>query len=158
MTSFNAGGVDGLVRDLRLVGNAPCTWRGCSPPWPDQPRTFLASLNAATGALTNRLQPAISGLHNGGIGKVIKIDVTPDGSRLLATGNFTTIDGLPRAPGRPVRSHDHARDPVSPWNTTFFNSTCSSSFDSFMRDLDISPDGSFAVVHHDRRLPGEHLV
>lgn len=143
VTSFNASGVDGLVRDLRLVeGNLYMA--GLFTSVAGQPRSFLASLNPITGALTDKLRPAISGLHNGGIGKVIKIDVTPDGRRLLATGNFTTIDGLPR---RQVALFDLTATPatLSPWNTTFFNSTCSSSFDSFMRDLDISADGKFAV-------------
>ena len=36
---------------------------------------------------------AIAGVHNGGTTTVLKIDVTPDGQRLFAIGNFLTVDG-----------------------------------------------------------------
>ena len=32
------------------------------------------------------------------------------------------------------------------WQTNFYTSTCSSSFNSYLRDLDISPDGSYMVI------------
>ena len=144
VAAFNANGVDGLVRDLRLVGNTLYmgglfnTVNGVS-------RNFLASLDPTTGALTPKVDLGFAGLHNGGTGKVIKMDVTPDGSRMLITGNFTSINGESRDQ---VALVDLSTSPasLSPWSTTFFNSTCSSSFDSFMRDLDISEDGTFAVL------------
>ncbi len=35
---------------------------------------------------------------------------------------------------------------VANWRTDFYTSICSSSFDTYMRDLDISPDGNYFVV------------
>jgi len=143
VTAFDINGVDGLVRDLRLVDGTLYV-AGLFTNLGGQAQSYLGSVDATTGAVTSKLNPSLSGLHNGGVGKVIKIDVTPDGSRLLLTGNFTTIDGQPR---RQVALFDLTTTPasLSPWNTTFFNSTCSNSFDSFMRDLDISEDGTFAT-------------
>ncbi len=143
VTSFNAGGLNGLVRDLRLVGTTLYV-AGLFTTVAGQSRTYLASLNAQTGALTTSVNVTLAGLHNGGVGKVIKIDATPDGSRLLITGNFTSVNGQPRDQ---VALIDLTTAPavLSPWHTNFFTSACATSFDSFMRDLDISEDGTFAV-------------
>ncbi|MBK7623954.1 MAG: hypothetical protein IPJ14_15145 [Kineosporiaceae bacterium] len=92
---FNASGVNGLVRDLRLV-NGTLYMAGLFTQIGGQSRPFLASLNPSTGALTSKIGLTFAGLHNGGVGKVIKIDATPDGNRLLLEGNFTSVDGQPR--------------------------------------------------------------
>jgi PKD repeat protein len=143
VTSFNANGVNARVRDLRLVGS-DLYMSGLFTTVGGQARTYLASLDAANGAVTNKLDLTLSGLHNGGVGKVIKIDATPDGSRLLIEGNFTSIDGQPRDQ---VALVDISTTPatLSPWQTNFFTSACANAFDSFLRDLDISEDGTFAV-------------
>jgi chitodextrinase len=144
VSTFNANGVDGVVRDVRLVGTTVYIG-GQFTLVNNQPRTYLASLDAQSGALTSKLDLAIAGLHNGGTTKVIKMDVTPDGSRLLVIGNFTTVAGQPRDQ---IALINLATNPatVSPWQTDFYTSSCASVFDTFMRDLDISEDGSFAAV------------
>ena len=35
---------------------------------------------------------------------------------------------------------------VSPWYTNWFEADCANAFDSYMRDVDISEDGTFAVI------------
>ena len=35
---------------------------------------------------------------------------------------------------------------VANWATSFYDPDCASAFQSYMRDLDISPDGRYAVV------------
>jgi PKD repeat protein len=144
ITSFNASGINGIVRDFELVGNTLYIG-GLFTSVAGQSRTYLASLNATTGGLTTQVNLALAGLHNGGVGKVIKLDVTPDGSRMLITGNFLTVAGQARDQ---VALIDLSTNPatVSPWHTNFYNSVCSTSFDSFTRDLDISEDGTFAVI------------
>src|SRR3712207_3350591 len=86
----------------------------------------------------------ISGVHNGGSTNVQKIDVTPDGTRLFAIGNFLTVNGQTNDQVVALDINGPAAA-LSNWRTTFYNSTCSSSFNTFMRDLDISPDGSYVV-------------
>jgi PKD repeat protein len=141
---FNANGVNGIVRDIRVSGGEVYiaglfTWVG------GYPRTYLASLDGQTGNVTDHIDVPIDGVHNGGTSKVTKIDITPDGSRLLIMGNFTTVAGQNRDQ---IAVIDVASEPavLSPWHTNFFTSSCSSSFDTFMRDLDISEDGTYAVV------------
>ncbi len=92
--------------------------------------------------------------------RVWKIDLTPDGSRLVATGNFRQVNGQKRDQ---IAILDTGSNPVglTSWSTTFFQQTdpsapdptsimaawCIPAFAHYIRDIDISPDGSyFAAV------------
>ncbi len=85
--------------------------------------------------------------------RVWRIDVTADGSKLLAAGNFRRVGGEPR---EQIAILDVDRTPVSldPWSTMFFRFTepnsrqswCLALFPHYVRDLDISPDGTYAAV------------
>ncbi len=61
------------------------------------------------------------------------------------TGNFLTVGGQSRVQ---VAMLDLTATPVtvSPWSTTFYTSNCASAFDSYTRDLDFSPDGTYAII------------
>jgi PKD repeat protein len=143
VAGFTVPALTGPVRDLRLVGNR--LWlAGNFTHVAGRAQLGLATINAGTGAFDPFMSLPISGVHNGGTTFVLKIDATPDGSRLFAVGNFMNVDGQ-------VRDQVVALDingtsaALAPWTTTFYNSTCSSSFNTFLRDLDISPDGSYVV-------------
>jgi PKD repeat protein len=144
VTSFNMQGANGLVRDLKLVGGNLYV-SGLFTTMGGLPRTFIGSVDPTTGRVNAKLNLALSGLKNGGVGKVIKMDATPAGDKLLIIGNFTTIAGQSRVQ---VAMLDLTTTPVtlSPWSTTFYTSNCSNSFDSYLRDVDIAPDGSYAVI------------
>ncbi|MCU1361929.1 MAG: domain containing protein, partial [Ilumatobacteraceae bacterium] len=144
VTTFNASGINGVVRDLRLVGS-DLYLSGLFSTVGGQTRTQMATVNPTTGAVTTKLNIAVSGLHNGGVSNVIKMEVTPAGDKLMVVGNFTSVGGQARDQ---IAMLDLTTTPVtlSPWYTTWFTATCSSSFDSYMRDLDISEDGTYAVV------------
>ena len=143
VAGFTVPSLNGAVRDLRLVGNR--LWvAGNFTHVGGVAQPVLATLNATNGARDGFMSQTISGVHNGGTTSVLKIDVTPDGSRLFAIGNFTTVNGQTR---RQVAAFDinGATAALATWATTFYSSTCSSSFNTYMRDLDISPDGSYVV-------------
>ena len=143
VAGFNPPGISGPVRDLRLVGNR--LWvagnfthvNGVAQP-------ALATLNATTGARDPFMGLRVAGVHNGGTTAVAKIDVTPDGRRLFAIGNFMTLNGQVNDQVFALDISGTSAQPA-PWQTTFYNSTCSSSFNTYMRDLDISPDGGYVV-------------
>ena len=63
----------------------------------------------------------------------------------MAIGNFSILDGLDRDL-LVVLNTSRATSVVSTWSTTFFAPGCSRGFDTYMPDLDISPDGTSAVV------------
>ena len=143
VAGFTAPSLNGPVRDLRLVrgrlwiaGNFTHVGGVAQP--------ALATLNPTSGARDGFMAQTISGVHNGGTTMVLKIDATPDGTRLFAVGNFMTVNGQTRDQ---VAAFDigGASASLATWATTFYNSVCSSSFNTFMRDLDVSPDGSYVV-------------
>ena len=141
--SFNARGVNGVVKDMRLVSGQLYV-AGLFSQVSGQAQRGLASLSPTTGGLTGNANLAFSGTQNGGTTNILKMDVTPAGDRMLVIGNFTSVAGLAR---RQVALLDLTTPSVtvSPWDTTFFTSTCSLSFDTYMRDVDISEDGTFAI-------------
>ncbi|WP_432949217.1 PKD domain-containing protein [Kribbella sp. CA-253562] len=144
VATFVPPALSGRVKDMRLVGNR--LWlAGTFTHVAGRLQPALATVNATTGAWDPYMSLAIAGVHNGGNTTVIKLDVTPDGSQLVAIGNFDTIQG--------VKHHQvfmlnltGAAAAVENWQTNFYNTACSSSFQTYMRDLDFSPDGSYFVI------------
>ena len=120
-----------------------------------QARGGIASINASTGAvdsfvtsqvLTNHSWTEAGGGAKAGVG-VNKIDITPDGSRLIAIGNFKTVDGLPRDQIA-MFNLTGATAVVRPdWRTRGYEPACYSwAYDTYVRDVDFSPDGTYFVV------------
>ncbi|MBR7743692.1 PKD domain-containing protein [Phycicoccus sp. BSK3Z-2] len=143
--SFDPGMVTGQVKDLRLADGRLWVAGGFTHLNAGVAQKALATLDPDSGSVTDYFQGVIEGDHNGGYTTVMKLDVTPDGDRLVAIGNFDTLDG--------VKNHqvfvlDTSGASAAPYNlrTPFYETPCSASFDSYMRDVDISPDGSFFVI------------
>ena len=107
-------------------------------------RTALAALDPVTGALSNDLNLAFTGPRNGTV-NIDHFDITPNGTRLIAIGNWTYVAGLQRDQ---IVMINLAATPatVTDWATTRYQQQCAKVFDTYMRDIDISPDGSYFVV------------
>ena len=109
-------------------------------------RGGLATLDPATGALTTAVTTAFAGTSHGkGTTTVRKFDVTPAGDRLIAIGNFSSVAGSNRMQIAMLDTSGPAAT-VASWSTTRFPAGCSNSFDTYMHDVDLSPDGTFFVV------------
>jgi PKD repeat protein len=146
ISSFRNPGFNNRVYDLKLVGDrlyAAGSFRAVG----GVERRGLATLDATTGALTTAVTIPFTGTADGvGTTTVRKIDLTPSGDRMVAIGNFDTVGGLPRMQVAMLDTSG-AAGTVAAWSTTRFGGAdCSMSFDSYMRDVDIAPDGSFFVV------------
>jgi PKD repeat protein len=141
---FRTPVLNGAVTDLRL--SAGRLWLGGNfSKMYQQDRPAIATVNAATGAADPYFALEVSGTHNGGRTSLQKFDISADGSRLLAIGNFTSVGGQAR---HQVVMLDltGAAAAVANWATSFYTASCAAVFDSYLRDLDISPDGSYAVI------------
>lgn len=145
VATFQPGTLNGQVRDLSLVG--PHLWiAGKFTHVQGQARRALATIDATTGARDPFYSRVIAGVHRAGsVTNVQKIATSPDGGQLVAVGNFDTVDG--------IRRHQLAVLDISGTGaalgslaTTQFQSPCSSSFETYMTDVQYSPDGSFFVV------------
>jgi len=144
VTAFSAN-ASGMVRDLELrggrlfVGGSFGTIKG-------QSRGRLAVVNETSGNVDPNLDLPFTGTHNGGSTNVFKLDVNPAGTRLVAIGNFTDVAGVAR---RQVAMLDVAAGgpaTVANWETSRYADACAGAFDTYMRDVDISPDGSYFVI------------
>ena len=93
MTGFDPGSITGPVRDLRLA-NGRLWVAGSFTHVDGNEQLALATVNPQTGTFDPYMGLVIAGLHNGGFTGVTKIDIDPDGNRLIAVGNFDTLAGL----------------------------------------------------------------
>ncbi|GES25942.1 hypothetical protein Aple_088410 [Acrocarpospora pleiomorpha] len=100
-------------------------------------RTALARLDANTGAVDR----SFTVTPGGGETKITAMAVSHD--RLVVDGSFTTLDGLPRPQLGVI---DLTTRRVADWRTDAYAPGCSAAFPSYVRGLDLSPDGSYFVV------------
>ncbi|HYT39474.1 MAG TPA: PKD domain containing protein, partial [Acidimicrobiia bacterium] len=137
--------VKSAVKDIALSGSELYVAGGFTTV-DNQPRGGLAAVDATTGALDANLNIPFTDPNQGSAPRVETIAVSPDGTTLVAGGNFRTAGGQSRVQiamvdlsARPARLAD--------WQTTNYDIQCSEpGFDSQMRDVDMSPDGSWFVV------------
>ena len=117
-------------------------------------RSGLASLDPLTGAFDSYLGVQLTGHHNytglagqsnAPVGER-RMDVSADGKRLIVVGNFKNADGALH--DQIVMVDLSASAVVDPgWNTAAFTATCASgAYDTYVRDVAFSPDGSYFVV------------
>ena len=144
LSSFDAGGVTGIVKDLALSDGR--LWlAGAFTHVGGHHQPALATVDPGSGSWTPYMGLSIEGTNNGGTTQVMKLDITPDGKTLVAIGNFHTLDGVVDHQLFTLDLTGSAAAP-GPMGTDFYTSTCSRRFDSYMRDVSISPDGTFFVV------------
>ncbi len=115
----------------------------------------LVSLNPTTGAVESYVDLQLAGHHNyrgqpgqakGGVGAVA-MDVTPDGSRMTVIGNFTTVNGEPRDQIAMIDLGPNSASLDENWSTLAYSAACFNwAFDTYMRAVDVSPDGDYFVV------------
>ena len=73
--------------------------------------------------------------------------MTAAGDRLIVIGNFRTVGGLSRIQIAMIDLTGATAAVSTTWYTTLYSPICSpGAFDSYMRDVEMSPDGSFFVV------------
>jgi PKD repeat protein len=159
VTSFRVSGINGAVNDLAMLGSR-LVLAGNFGSVNGAPHGGLATVNAATGAVDEYMGIDVLGNHNypnpaatttrpsarSAVG-VSKIDISPDGSRLAMIGNFTQADGLSRDQVATVLLQPGAAVVDPNWATTRYTPDCYWwAFDSYVRDIDFAPDGSYFVI------------
>lgn len=147
-SSFNAR-PDGRVRTMSVNGNRLFIG-GSFTAVSGISRSRLAAVDATTGAVDPGFDLPITASRKAGTASmVIKMDIDPAGTTLVVLGNFKSIAGFNRWQ---VVLIDVSSTPaaVLDWHTARYGeaagSTCSKSFDTYMRDIDFSPDGSYFVI------------
>lgn len=153
VTSFAMPTPDGTVQTVQQVGSRLVVG-GTFTRLGGAPHGGLATVDASTGAIDPYLSSNVAVNHNwtpssprnaakGAVG-VFRVAVSPDGTLMVAIGNFKQVDGtthdqiamwnLPATGSATLRS----------WNTTRLAPAClAATFDSYVRDVAFSPDGSY---------------
>ena len=144
VTQFNPPAFNGRIHDMALR-NGKLYLSGRFTTVGGQAHTSFAAVNPVTGALDPNVKATFSAPRSGGSLSILASDISPDGSKLVAIGNFTKVNGLDRYQ---IAVLDLTTSPISvaDWSTTRYGDGCSRSFQSYMRDIDISPDGSYFAV------------
>jgi hypothetical protein len=152
ITAFNAN-TGGFVHDMALSGNRLFV-SGSFTAIRGVPVQGLAAVDPTTGTPdASYLNFTFTDSRTGANERVLNIDVTPDGSRMVAIGHFQRVSGADR---KQIVMFDlgPTAATLADWQTDMFpqvvpnttTSWCTQSVDTYMRDVDISPDGSFFVV------------
>jgi PKD repeat protein len=157
VAAFSPPGFNGRIHDAALSGDRLYVM-GRFTTISGQPHTLVAALNPSTGTLIPEVKIDIAVPRPNrpdGFLTVASGDVTPDGSRMVIIGNFTEIAGQPRYQ---IGMLDLTTTPISVanWQTNEYNDSCASVFDTYMRDVEISPDGSHFVVVTTGAFAGGH--
>ncbi|MGK2875867.1 MAG: PKD domain-containing protein [Nocardioides sp.] len=152
VSPFRSSGINGRVATMAmaqgqlLIGGTFTAINGSA-------RGGLASISPTSGALTSYLTSPVTEHHNnsgsgaqGPVG-VLNMVVNPAGTRLVFNGNFLKVDGYSRAQLAVMNLGASAASLDLNWATTDYAPLCYSwAFDTTMRGLAMSPDGSFFVV------------
>jgi hypothetical protein len=116
-------------------------------------RRALAALDTTSGAVLGSVNVPFTGVYDPATSKpgatnITRFDVTADGSRLVAIGNFSDVGGQTRSQVAMLDTGGNAAT-VAPWSTDRFDrahNACADVFKTFTRDVDFSPDGSWFAV------------
>jgi hypothetical protein len=107
----------------------------------------VAALNPTTGANTGAIAITVAGTVNPADDtRVRHLAISPDGTRLVATGNFATVNGQGRPRAFMLNLGPTAT--LSTWHAPRFDVTCvagGSRLES-AQGVDFSPDGTYFVV------------
>ncbi|HYN74662.1 MAG TPA: hypothetical protein VEV13_00530 [Candidatus Limnocylindria bacterium] len=153
--SFTPPTVDGGVTDLAIVGSHVLV-AGRFRTVGGVAQTALVSLSATTGRADHWLSLTFTGHHNwratnvtdakAAVG-ITRMATNPSGSKLVVIGNFTSINRLPRDQMAVIDLAASSPRVSATWATTSLKSACKRiKYDSWVRDVAVSPDGSYAVV------------
>ena len=139
--SWTAQGVTGRVSDLDHVGGRLIVAGAF--------RRRLVALDPDTGRDTGYINLAIAGtLKADGAGPtaVYRVAVSPDGSRLAAIGNFTTVAGQTRHRAFMAVLGPTEATLASWYYQPLMNRCAATSLAAQLRDVDFSPNGSYFVI------------
>lgn len=134
---------NGTVADLVVRGNRMYVG-GYFSQIGGQSRSNLAAVDTVSGAVDPNLNLPVTAAMIGATANVLRLDVTPDRSKLVLIGNFTQVAGQPRTQVAVVRLGAPAT--VSPWATSEYGNNCNVNYYTYMRDVDISRDGTYMAI------------
>ncbi|MGH3646495.1 MAG: PKD domain containing protein [Micromonosporaceae bacterium] len=116
----------------------------------------LARLNLRTGEWDSGFDLKLAGAGSARL-RIEHLATSLDGRRLVFDGTFGEVAGQRRFH---IALVDIGASParLTGWSTEVFREPCSRWFDTYLRDVDFAPDGSYLVVATTGRLTGEEKL
>ena len=152
LTSFRPAAINGAVNDV-LWSSGRLWVGGFFNSVGAQAHSGLATLNPSSGQVDPYMGVDVSENHNWPEGTarapvgVVKLDVAPDGGRLVAIGNFQRADGLIRDQVVQILLGPTAASVDPNWRTRGYEAACLlNAYDFYVRDVQFSPDGSYFAI------------
>jgi len=154
VSTFNDPPINGAVEDLALV-NGTLYVGGRFTVVGGQQHRGIVALDAITGARDPKLAVQLTENQNWTVGSTgargaigaVAIDVDPTETTLAVLGNFRKADGLERRQLALIDVSGETAVVRADWKTDRFAPSCfSNAFDSYVRDVTFSPDGSYFNV------------
>ncbi|MEU0154891.1 hypothetical protein [Micromonospora fulviviridis] len=158
VAGFAPAALNNQVNDMRLVGNR-LILGGAFQTGGGVTRRALAALDATTGAADASVNLRIEGPRKTTSGatapvKIEALDVSADGRRLVFVGNFSSVAGVARHQLAVANLTDTGAT-LSGWSTLRYQPQCAASMPTYLRGVDISPDGTwFVAVTTGAAFPG----
>ncbi|WP_433311711.1 hypothetical protein [Micromonospora chersina] len=158
VAGFTPAALNNQVNDMRLVGNR-LILGGAFQTVGGVTRRALAALNATTGAADASVNLRVEGARKTTSGatspvKIEALDVSADGRRLVFVGNFSSVAGVARHQLAVANLSDTGAT-LSGWSTLRYQPQCAASMPTYLRGVDISPDGTwFVAVTTGAAFPG----
>ena len=147
-SAFQPPQFTGDIRDLEVIGGR--LWvAGKFTHIGGVARRALGTINATSGRYDSYFTGVIAGLHRVGYSgdrtNVLQISSNPANTQLAVVGNFTSVNGVSRSQ---IAKFDISGPTyaLASWSTDLFTDNCSSSFETYMSDVEYSPNGQFFVV------------
>jgi len=106
-------------------------------------RHILARLDAESGAIDTNFNITVSEPRSGSL-LVKDLAVDPANTKLVIDGTFTKINGEGRYQIAVINLG--VTPSLSGWETHKYGNTCDPEYDTYLRGIDFSPDGSYFVV------------
>ena len=142
-TTFQPKVSGSWVEDIQVLGNDLYVG-GAFTSLGGQPRERFGAVDVNTGVADANVNIPFANKRDGTL-RVAHFDISPDGTKLVATGTFLTAGGLDRAQ---IAMLDLTTTPVSvsSWESDALKPNCNPKFDTYIRDVEFSPDGSYFVL------------
>ncbi len=154
VSTFDDTPMNGAVEDLALVNDTLYAGGRFTSVGGEEDRGIVA-LDAVTGALDPKMAVQLTENHNwtegstgarGAVGPKA-IDVDPSETTLAVLGNFRKADGLERRQLVLIDVSGETAVVRADWRTDRYEPSCfSRAFDTYVRDVTFSPDGSYFNV------------
>jgi hypothetical protein len=145
ITAFKSPNPNGRVSDIQYANNTLYIG-GLFTAFNASAGDLIAALDPGTGANKGTVNFDFTDTFNGGEVGIRAMDVSPNGQQMMVVGNFRNVSGQSRVQVARFDLNGGGTATLSSWNTTRFSPPSAANFDTYVRDVDYSPDSSYFVI------------